>query len=640
MSSHVQMNGGRALAEMLKLHDPAPMFGMAGFQLLPFYDAVRELGLSHTLINDERSGVFISDAWARVTGRPGICDATLGPGATNLVTGLVESLNAGVPLIVLVGNSNRDHSWKNMTQEARQADILAPAVKEQIRIEQGLRIPELVRRAYSVATSGRPGPVVLDVPEDIAHGEFDFPKDDLYADPETLRIPSKRARPGRESVAKAAEQLRQSDRPIVLAGGGIHLSGAYDELLGFAEAFSIPVAQTLSGKGAIPCTHPLSVGLFGRWSRIANDLIDTSDCIMAVGCKMGEIATKRFALMPQGVPFIHLDIVAEEIGRTTATDVALWGDAAEGLRDLHDLMSDDSKASRDRRKDYVGEIEERLQAWRVEAEPRYASTERPVNMARMVRELQGVMPGNGILVVDGGFAAHWTGLLYDSTRSGRSYIANRGFASIGYGLPGTMGAQLAAPDSPVIGITGDAGFNMVLGELETARRLGLGFTLAIVNNAASGYVKALQHNMYGARYLVSEYSQEMLDYASQKNGDQTGRVEFRQRDLNEGLPDDVGTFELVSAFSAIHHLTDGNKWLVLQQIFNCLEPNGWFLFLDAMTIRFDDDVYRLGRQRHERRTEERFSHAGIEQSEHRRIEKMKAETAEDSPRQRQARTSR
>ena len=178
--------------------------------------------------------------------------------------------------------------------------------------------------------------------------------------------------------------------------------------------------------------------------------------------------------MPQGVPFIHLDIVAEEIGRTTATDVALWGDAAEGLRDLHDLMSDDSKASRDRRKDYVGEIEERLQAWRVEAEPRYASTERPVNMARMVRELQGVMPGNGILVVDGGFAAHWTGLLYDSTRSGRSYIANRGFASIGYGLPGTMGAQLAAPDSPVIGITGDAGFNMVLGELETARRLGLG----------------------------------------------------------------------------------------------------------------------------------------------------------------------
>ena len=128
MASSVHMNGGRALAEMLKRHDAAPMFGMGGFQLLPFYDAVRELGLTHTLINDERCGIFAADAWARVTGRPGICDATLGPGATNLVTGLVESLNAGVPLVVIVGNSNRDHSWKNMTQEARQAEILAPAL--------------------------------------------------------------------------------------------------------------------------------------------------------------------------------------------------------------------------------------------------------------------------------------------------------------------------------------------------------------------------------------------------------------------------------------------------------------------------------------------------------------------------------
>ena len=485
MSSLRQMNGGQALAEMLKMHDPAPMFGMAGFQLLPFYDAVRELGLQHTLINDERSGVFAADAWARVTGRPGICDATLGPGATNLVTGLVESLNAGVPLVVIVGNSNRAHSWKNMTQEARQSEILAPSVKALIRIEDGLRIPELVRRAYAIATSGRPGPVVLDVPEDVAHGEFDYPSDEFYVDPETICIPAQRPRPGREAVARAASQFRHSKRPIILAGGGIHLSGAYEALLKFAEDFSVPVAQTLSGKGAIPCTHPLSVGLFGRWSRIANDLIETADCILAVGCKMGEIATKRYALMPRGVPFIHLDIVAEEIGRTTPTEVALWGDATEGLIDLHASLADDTETLQAQHAAYLAEVEERMAAWRLEAEPRYASDERPIHMARLVRELQGIMPDDGILVVDGGFAAHWTGLLYDSTHAGRSYIANRGFASIGYGLPGTLGAQLAAPDSPVIGLTGDAGFNMMLGELETARRLGLGFTLAIVNNAAS-----------------------------------------------------------------------------------------------------------------------------------------------------------
>ena len=187
-----------------------------------------------------------------------------------------------------------------------------------------------------------------------------------------------------------------------------------DELLNLAEIIQCPVAQTLSGKGAIPCTHPLSVGLFGRWSRIANELIESSDCVLSVGCKMGEIATKRYALPPREVPFIHLDIVAEEIGRTTPADIALWGDAAEGLRDLHELLVADTETIQARRENYLAEISKRMTAWRAEAEPRYTSDERPIDMARMIRELQGVMPEDGILVVDGGFAAHWTGLLYDS----------------------------------------------------------------------------------------------------------------------------------------------------------------------------------------------------------------------------------
>lgn len=165
-----EMTGGEALARMIQAHEGGPMFGMGGFQLLPFYDAARRLGLNHHLINDERAGVFAADAYAKVSGRVGLADATLGPGATNLVTGLVEALNAGSPLVVLTGNTHRDHSWKNMTQESRQLDILRPAVKEVIRIESIQRIPELMRRAFAVATTGRPGPVVVDVPEDICHG--------------------------------------------------------------------------------------------------------------------------------------------------------------------------------------------------------------------------------------------------------------------------------------------------------------------------------------------------------------------------------------------------------------------------------------------------------------------------------------
>src|SRR5215831_1114818 len=437
------MTGGRALAEMLRLAGAGPMFGMGGFQLLPFYDAVGLVGLNHHLINDERCGAFAADAYARITNRPGICDATLGPGATNLVTGLIESLNGGIPVVAITGDSNRAHSWKNMTQESHQVEILKPAVKELIRVEMTSRIPELVRRAFAVATSGRPGPVLLDVPD---------------------------------------------------------------------EAQSIPVAHTMSGTGGIACANPLNVVLFGRYSRIANELIEAADCLIVAGCKLGEIATKRFVLPPPHIPVIHLDIVAEEIGRCIAAEIALWGDARAGLEDLAAALSDSSKAARATRADYAAEIAPRMKAWEEDAAPRLNSSDRPVHMARLCRELNKTLPPDSILVADGAFAGHWTGLLYDTKIAGRHFIPNRGFASIGYGLPGGMGACFAAPDRSVVAISGDGGFNMMLGELETARRAGLGLTVIVVNNAASGYVKALQHAMMGGRYQSADLVE--MNYAA------------------------------------------------------------------------------------------------------------------------------
>ena len=184
-----RMNGGRAMAEMLRLAEVGPMFGMGGFQLLPFYDALGQLGMRHFLINDERCGAFAAEAYARVTNRPGVCDGTLGPGATNLVTGLIEALNAGTPVVAFAGDTNRTHSWKNMTQECRQVEILRPAVKELIRVEQTARVPELLARAFAVATSGRPGPVLLDVPEDVCHGEHDFARRGFRDRPDDVACP-------------------------------------------------------------------------------------------------------------------------------------------------------------------------------------------------------------------------------------------------------------------------------------------------------------------------------------------------------------------------------------------------------------------------------------------------------------------
>ncbi len=497
---------------MLKLSGVGPIFGMGGFQLLPFYEAVRALGLRHFLINDERCGAFAADAYARVTNRPGVCDATLGPGATNLVTGLVESLNAGIPQVVLIGDANRDHAGKNMTQEARQTDILRPAVKEVIRIEATKRIPELVRRAFAVATSGRPGPVVLDVPEDVCHGEHEFDIGDFWVDGGTLRAQARRPRPDPQETERAAALIAGAERPLLLVGGGIHISEGYDALRALAEGQGIPVAHTMSGKGGIACTHPLSAGLFGRYSRIANELIAAADALVVVGCKLGEIATRRFQLIPPETPLIHVEISAEEIGRTTRAEVALAADARLALADLAAALGD-GRAARVRRAGYGAEVERRMAEWRAVAAERMQSNERPINVGRLMGELNALMPDDAVLVADGGFAGHWAGLLFDTKRAGRHFIADRGFASIGYGLPGSIGAQLAAAPRRVVGLTGDGGFNMTLGELETARRAGTPCVLCVFNNAASGYVKALQHSMFGAgNYQSSELTE--MDYAA------------------------------------------------------------------------------------------------------------------------------
>src|SRR5437879_1685777 len=290
-------------------------------------------------------------------------------------------------MVALAGDSNRAHCWKNMTQECRQTEILRPAVKELIRVEHTARIPELTRRAFAVATSGRPGPVLLDVPEDVCHGNHDFTADDFAIDPSTLSAPARRIRPDRADIARAARLIAGAKRPLLLVGGGIHTSQAYAALAAFAEAQSVPVAHTMSGKGGIACTHALSVGLFGRYARIANELIEASDCLIVVGCKLGEIATKRYALPPRHIQIIHLEISAEEIGRCHAAEVALWGDARAGLEDLAEALAGEAAQARRARADYVAEIPRRMAAWEEEASPRLNSRDRPVPMARLCREL-------------------------------------------------------------------------------------------------------------------------------------------------------------------------------------------------------------------------------------------------------------
>ncbi len=511
-----EMQGGEAVARMLMAFHVGPIFGMGGFQLLPMYEAARTMGMQHYLINDERVAAFAADAYAKVSGRVGSADAALGPGATNLVTGLGEAFNAGTPMVCIIGDTHRAHSWKNMTQEVRQIDILRPVCKELIRVEMIERIPELIRRAFAVATSGRPGPVVVDLPEDIMHESYKFYPSDFVVDPANERVPALRCRPDKQAVAAAATLLANAKSPLIIAGGGIHISGANNELTKFVTATNIPVAHTLSGKGAIACTNRLNAGLFGRYDRIANKLIEEADVLFVVGCKLGEIATKRYSLLPEGQKIIHLDSLAEEFGRTTSVDIKLWGDALCGIQDMSEALGERATTLHERLQPYADDVVKRMVGWREEVSERLHSDERPINMARLLTELNNSLPDDAILVADGGFAAHWGGLLYDTKQAGRGFLLDRGFASIGYGLPGAIGAKLAAPDRTVMALTGDSGFCMVIGDLETAKRLNLDITIIVVNNAASGYVKALQHLVYGAGHYHSSDLHE-VDFASVAN---------------------------------------------------------------------------------------------------------------------------
>jgi len=528
-----RLSGGEAVVLLMRLHGIDIAFGMGGFQTLPYYDAIaRQDALRHVLIRDEKHGAFAADAYARVANRPAIADATLGPGATNLISGAAESFGASVPLILLTGEVNSMIGGRGATQESDQFGMLKPTSKASIRIDRIERVPELVRRAVTIAVSGRPGPVHVNVTEDVMHGTHDFGDADLYADPSSMRVGARRTRPDERALNEAAAILSNAERPVMIVGGGAHLSEAYAEIKAFADAVGLPVTYTMSGKGALDDRHRATMGLIGRYSRTGNDLIKGADAILTVGCKLGEIATTRWSLLTQSAKLVQIDVDPTEFGKVYRCDVGVWADAQLGLRDL--LAALDAPKLRARIAPWVARATDLRSKWAAAAESNYGSDEEPIHMARLLQELRRSAPDDSIVVADGGFAAHWSALLYDITRSGRTYIANRGHAAIGYGLPGALGAKLAAPARSVIALCGDNGFAMAVAELETAKREGAPLVAVVVDNAALGYVKALQHSLYTGRYISADF--DAVDYATVARAFGCfGRRVTRAADLPEAL---------------------------------------------------------------------------------------------------------
>jgi acetolactate synthase I/II/III large subunit len=507
------LTGGGALVRMLQAYGVEFAFGMGGFQALPYYDALaRQDQIRHILIRDEKNGAFAADGYARMANRAAVVDATLGPGATNLISGLAEAFGASMPMVAITGEVNTSFSGRGATQESDQFSMLRPTCKASIYVPRIERIPELVRRGFALANGGRPGPINLDIPEDVFHAEYDFDENSLFSDSGSHVVAGRRVRPSGDSIEAAAALLRKAVRPVVLAGGGVHLSEAYIQLKRLVDLLGVPVATTISGKGSIAEVHPLSAGICGRYSRFANELITEADCVLVVGSKLGEIATNRWSLFRDSTKLIQIDIDSGELVHAYTADVGVWADAQLGLSDLADALEDDRSAFAERAASSRARVRALRKAWLASAGEAYRSDDEPIHMARLLGEIQHALPEAGVVVADGGFAAHWSALLYDVTVAGRGYVANRGHAAIGYGVPGALGVKLAAPDRPVLALCGDNGFAMAMAELETAKRVEAPILCVVVNNMALGYVKALQSAMYADRFISVDF--EDVDYVA------------------------------------------------------------------------------------------------------------------------------
>ncbi|HEV7415711.1 MAG TPA: acetolactate synthase catalytic subunit, partial [Tianweitania sediminis] len=495
----------------------------------------------------ENSGGVMADGFARISRKIGVVTAQNGPAATLLVAPMAEALKASVPLLAIVQEVNRDHTDKNAFQEFDHFALFSSCAKWVRRIDVPSRVEDYVDMAVTAATTGRPGPAVLLCPADLLN---DLQRLAEARSSEMGYFPLDRVCPDPERIQEAARLLAAAERPVVIAGGGVHLSGATDEIGRLQELACLPVGTTNMGKGSIDETHELSLGVLANAlgsnspARHLKGFLEEADVVLLIGTRTNQNGTDSWKLYPRGATFIHLDIDGMEVGRNYEAE-RLVGDAKLGLQALIRALEETGLESRrSRRASVVRDIAARREKGRQEASSVTASSSQPLRPEALMAELDLVLQPDDIVAADASYSSLWVLNFLTAKRAGQRFLTPRGIAGLGWGLPLALGAKVAAMNRRVVAVVGDGGFAHTWQELETARRMGLPVTVIVLNNGILGFQKHAELVKFGAHTVAIDFAP--VDHAAiaQATGCKGVRIETREefaQALREALSSETAT---------------------------------------------------------------------------------------------------
>lgn len=493
----IKVNGGEALMMSLLEEGVDTMFGYPGGQIINVYDNLYKYQdrLHHILTRHEQGAVHAAQGYARATGKVGVCMATSGPGATNLMTGIADAMLDSTPIVCITGQVPSSLLGTDAFQEADIISMSMPISKWNFQVTQASEVAGAIAKAFYIASTGRPGPVLVDITKDAQIGLTDF----AYRPCVSLRSYKPRPDLDKEAVAKAVEMINNASRPLVLVGQGVKLSGAEKALLEFAETGNVPMASTLMGISAVPTSHPLFAGNLGMHGNIsANLMTQESDLLIAVGMRFSDRVTGSVKDYAPHAKIIHIDIDAAELGKNMRVDLPLQADALQALEAMKvGLKHIDRKEWFERKAELNREDYDKITSKVTDKEGK------EITSGEVVQAFAEADKGNAIIVTDVGqnqmFAA-----LYSRFNNSRSFITSGGLGTMGFGLPAAIGAKLGKPDRDVVLFVGDGGMQMTIQELGTIMQNEIGVKMIVVNNSYLGMVRQWQQLFFGRRYSFTE----------------------------------------------------------------------------------------------------------------------------------------